>query len=98
MIAIQIPLTIMTILATVTLFIVIYITWVIGFVPRFSLPLFWVFNIGGFFFLANGFKEDIMPMAKDGAFIIFVSYVLLANFIIYQIDLSNNNRSKNEKK
>ena len=34
--------------------IVIYITWVIGFVPRFSLPLFWVFNIA---YIINYFFE-----------------------------------------
>ena len=85
MIALEIPLTIVKIIANISLFITIYATWIFGTPPRFAMYLFWPFNIAGFFFIAIGFRDQIMYAAKSGGFILFVSYVLLASYMIDQI-------------
>jgi len=83
---IEIPIIIFNIVAHIALVLTIYLTWIKGFTPRFAPYLFWVFNISGMFFVAIGFKEQIMPLARTGGFLIFVSYFLLANFMFDQID------------
>ena len=83
----------------IALVLTIYLTWIKGFTPRFAPYLFWVFNISGMFFVAIGFKEQIMPLARTGGFLIFVSYFLLANLMFDQIDKQRSNeKEKNGKK
>ena len=55
-----------------------------------------IFNISGLLFVAIGFKENIMEMARSGAFIIFVSYVLILSFLIDQF-LENKKGKYNDK-
>ena len=99
MIALEIPITIVKIVANISLFITIYATWIFGSTPRFAVFLFWPFNIAGFFFIAIGFRDQIMYAAKSGGFILFVSYVLLASYMIDQIPIhKNKKREKNDKK
>ena len=85
MIALEIPVLIVKIVANISLFITIYATWIFGTTPRFAVYLFWPFNIAGFFFIAIGFRDQIMYAAKSGGFILFVSYVLLASYMIDQM-------------
>ena len=99
MIAIAIPLTILKIAADICLFITMWMVFITGSTPRFAPYFFWVFNISGFFFVAIGFKEEIMQVAKGGGFLIFVSYILLSSFLIDQIDPTKKNiKGKNDKK
>ena len=96
---IEIPIIIFNIVAHIALVLTIYLTWIKGFTPRFAPYLFWVFNISGMFFVAIGFKEQIMPLARTGGFLIFVSYFLLANLMFDQIDKQRSNeKEKNGKK
>ena len=89
----------MKVLANLFLILTIYITWLTGATPQFVLYFFWVFNISGFFFVAIGFKEEIMQVAKGGGFLIFVSYILLSSFMIDQIPShKNKKKEKNDKK
>ena len=98
MIALEIPVIIVKIVANISLFITIYATWIFGTTPRFAVYLFWPFNIAGFFFIAVGFKEQIMYAAKSGGFILFVSYVLLASYLIDQLPSQKKNKRENDKK
>ena len=99
MIGIAIPLTILKIAADISLFITCYATWIFGTTPRFAVYLFWPFNIAGFFFIAIGFREQIMYVAKSGSFILFVSYVLIASYMMDQIPIhKNKKKDKNGKK
>ena len=99
MIALEIPIMIVKIIANISLMITIYATWIFGTTPRFAMFLFWPFNIAGFFFIAIGFRDQIMYAAKSGGFILFVSYVLLASYMIDQIPIhKNKKREKNDKK
>ena len=76
-----------------------WMVFMTGSTPRFAPYFFWVFNISGFFFVAIGFKEEIMQVAKGGGFLIFVSYILLSSFLIDQIDPTKKNiKGKNDKK
>ena len=76
-----------------------YMVFMTGTTPRFAQYFFWVFNVSGFFFVAIGFREEIMQVAKGGGFLIFVSYILLSSFLIDQIDPTNKNiKGKNDKK
>tara|TARA_B100000700_G_scaffold302307_1_gene372533 strand:- start:1451 stop:1750 length:300 start_codon:yes stop_codon:yes gene_type:complete len=85
LIALEIPIIIVKIVANISLFITIYATWIFGTTPRFAVYLFWPFNIAGFFFISIGFRDQIIYAAKNGGFILFVSYVLLASYMIDQI-------------
>ena len=99
MIAIAVPLTILKIVADICLFITMWMVLMTGSTPRFAPYFFWVFNISGFFFVAIGFKEEIMQVAKGGGFLIFVSYILLSSFLIDQIDPPKKKiKGKNDKK
>ena len=99
MIAIAIPLNILKIAADICLFITMWMVFITGSTPRFAPYFFWVFNISGFFFVAIGFKEEIMQVGKGGGFLIFVSYILLSSFLIDQIDPTKKNiKGKNDKK
>ena len=99
MIALEIPIMIVKIIANISLFITCYATWIFGTTPRFAVYLFWPFNIAGFFFIAIGFREQIMYVAKSGSFILFVSYVLLASYMMDQIPIhKNKKKEKNDKK
>ena len=75
MIAVEIPLIITKIIANLVLFFTVYLVWLTGKTPSYSAVAFFIFNISGLLFVAIGFKENIMEMARSGAFIIFVSYV-----------------------
>ena len=99
MIGIAIPLNILKITADICMFITMWMVFITGSTPRFAPYFFWVFNISGFFFVAIGFKEEIMQVAKGGGFLIFVSYILISSFLIDQIDSTNKNiKGKNDKK
>ena len=99
MIAIAIPLTILKIAADICLFITMYMVFMTGTTPRFAPYFFWVFNLSGFFFVAIGFKDEILPLARGGGFLIFVSYILLSSFMIDQIPShKNKKKEKNDKK
>ena len=99
MIAIAIPLNILKIAADICLFITMYMVFMTGTTPRFAQYFFWVFNVSGFFFVAIGFREEIMQVAKGGGFLIFVSYILLSSFMIDQISShKNKKKEKNDKK
>ena len=99
MIGIAIPLNILKITADICMFITMWMVFMTGSTPRFAPYFFWVFNISGFFFVAIGFKEEIMQVAKGGGFLIFVSYILLSSFLIDQIDPTKKNiKGKNDKK
>ena len=98
MITLEIPIMIVKIIANISLMITIYATWIFGTTPRFAVYLFWPFNIAGFFFIAIGFREQIMYVAKSGSFILFVSYVLLASYMIDQIPSQKKNKGKNDRK
>ena len=99
MIALEIPVIIVKIVANISLFITIYATWIFGTTPRFAVYLFWPFNIAGFFFVSTGFKEEILYAAKSGAFILFVSYVLLASYMIDQLPGAKRKiKEKNDKR
>ena len=98
MIALEIPIIIVKIVANISLFITIYATWIFGTTPRFAVYLFWPFNIAGFFFIAIGFRDQIMYAAKSGGFILFVSYVLLASYMIDQLPSQKKNKRENDKK
>ena len=99
MIAIAVPLNILKIVADICLFITMWMVFMTGSTPRFAPYFFWVFNISGFFFVAIGFKEEIMQVAKGGGFLIFVSYILLSSFMIDQIPShKNKKKEKNDKK
>ena len=88
----------MKVLANLFLILTIYITWLTGATPQFVLYFFWVFNISGFFFLSVGFSEQIMSLARGGGLVIFVSYVLLASYMIDQIEEAKDKKEgKNEK-
>ena len=89
----------MKIFDDIVLFVTLYMTWMFGSTPRFAPYFFWVFNISGFFFVAIGFKEQIMYVAKSGSFILFVSYVLIASYMRDQIPIhKNKKKEKNDKK
>ena len=99
MIAIAVPLNILKIVADICLFITMWMVFITGSTPRFAPYFFWVFNISGFFFVAIGFREEIMQVAKGGGFLIFVSYILLSSFMIDQIPShKNKKKEKNDKK
>ena len=94
MIGIAIPLNVLKIAADICMFITMWMVFMTGTTPRFAPYFFWVFNISGFFFVAIGFKEEIMQVAKGGGFLIFVSYILLSSFMIDQIYPPNKNTKK----
>ena len=99
MIALEIPVMLVKIIANISLFITIYATWIFGTTPRFAVYLFWPFNIEGFFFISVGFRDQIMYAAKSGGFILFVSYVLLASYMIDQTPSQKRKiKWKNDKK
>ena len=98
MIAIAIPLTILKIVADICLFITMWMVFMTGSTPRFAPYFFWVFNISGFFFVAIGFREEIMQVAKGGGFLIFVSYILLSSFMIDQIPSHKNKKKEKDDK
>ena len=99
MIGIAIPLNILKIAEDICMFITMWMVFMTGSTPRFAPYFFWVFNISGFFFVAIGFKEQIMQVAKGGGFLIFVSYLLLSSFMIDQITShKNKKKDKNDKK
>ena len=85
MIALEIPLMITKIIANLILFFTIYLVWLTGKTPSYAGAAFFAFNISGLIFLSVGFKENIMEIARGGAFVIFVSYVLVLSFLIDQI-------------
>ena len=90
---------IVKIIANISLMITIYATWIFGTTPRFAMFLFWPFNIAGFFFIAIGFRDQIMYAAKSGGFILFVSYVLLASYMIDQTPVQKRKiNKKNDKR
>jgi len=72
-------------------------TWMFGSTPRFAPYFFWVFNPAGFLFVAVGFNEQILSLARGGGLLIFVSYFLLASFMVDQIP-KNKWKGKNERK
>ena len=96
---IEIPIIIFNTVAHIALIVTLFMTWTRGYTPTFAPYLFWVFNISGMFFVAIGFKEQIMSLARTGGFLIFVSYFLLANLMFDQIDKQRSNeKEKNGKK
>ncbi len=89
----------MKVFANIVLFITLYMTWAFAATPRFAPYFFWVFNPAGFFFIAVGFNEQIPSLARGGGLLIFVSYVLLASFMVDQMSGNKNKRDgKNERK
>ena len=97
MIAVEIPLVIMKIFADIVLFVTLYMTWMFGSTPRFAPYFFWVFNPSGFLFVAVGFNEQILSLARGGFLLIFVSYFLLASFMVDQMPKTKlRKKDKNE--
>ena len=74
MIEYEIPLLIVKIIANITLFLTIFLTWKFKITPSYCAPLFFVFNLSGLFFLSVGIKEEITTLITGASFIIFVSY------------------------
>ena len=81
MIAYEVPLLIIKIIANITLFLTIFLTWKFKVTPSFCAPLFFLFNIAGLFFLSLGLMEDIDKLIISAAFIIFVSYILIICYL-----------------
>ena len=98
MIALEIPLLIVKMSAIFILFWTIYLVWLTGVTPRFVAPVFFFFNFSGFLYLSVGFREEISQLAKSGAFIIFVSYVLILSFVIDQIKINERIKEIDKKK
>ena len=99
MIAVEIPLVIMKIFADIVLFVTLYMTWMFGTTPRFAPYFFWVFNPSGFLFVAVGFNEQIPSLARGGGLLIFVSYFLLASFMVDQMPKTKHRKKdKDEEK
>ena len=97
MIALEIPLMVTKITANLILFFTIYLVWLTGKTPGYAAAAFFAFNISGLLFLSVGFKENIVEVARGGAFVIFVSYVLVLSFLVDQI-VDNKKRGNREKK
>ena len=72
MIAYEVPLLIIKIIANITLFLTIFLTWKFKVTPSFCAPL---------FFLSLGLIEDIDKLIISAAFIIFVSYILIICYL-----------------
>ena len=65
MIAVEIPLIITKIIANLVLFFTVYLVWLTGKTPSYSAVAFFIFNISGLLFVAIGFKENIIEMARS---------------------------------
>ena len=78
----EIPITLMTIFANGVMFFTFYIVWRINETPSYASTLFFFFNFIGFIYLSIGFKDQIIPLVKCGSLLIFVSYVLVASFLV----------------
>jgi hypothetical protein len=78
----EIPITLMTIFANGVMFFTFYIVWRTQETPSYSSTLFYFFNFIGFIYLSIGFKDQILPLIKCGSLLIFVSYVLVASFLV----------------
>ena len=78
----EIPITLMTIFANGVMFFTFYIVWRTNETPSYASTLFFFFNFIGFIYLSIGFKDQIVPLIKCGSLLIFVSYVLVASFLV----------------
>ena len=78
----EIPITLMTIFANGVMFFTFYIVWRTHETPSYASTLFFFFNFIGFIYLSIGFKDQIIPLVKCGSLLIFVSYVLVASFLV----------------
>ena len=78
----EIPITLMTIFANGVMFFTFYIVWRTRETPSYASTLFFFFNFIGFIYLSMGFKDQIIPLIKCGSLLIFVSYVLVASFLV----------------
>ena len=78
----EIPITLMTIFANGVMFFTFYIVWRTHETPSYASTLFFFFNFIGFIYLSIGFKDQIVPLIKCGSLLIFVSYVLVASFLV----------------
>jgi hypothetical protein len=78
----EIPITLMTIFANGVMFFTFYIVWRTNETPSYASTLFFFFNFIGFIYLSIGFKDQIIPLVKCGSLLIFVSYVLVASFLV----------------
>jgi hypothetical protein len=72
----------MTIFANGVMFFTFYIVWRTNETPSYASTLFFFFNFIGFIYLSIGFKDQIIPLVKCGSLLIFVSYVLVASFLV----------------
>tara|TARA_Y100001970_G_C14185735_1_gene832504 strand:- start:262 stop:582 length:321 start_codon:yes stop_codon:yes gene_type:complete len=97
LIALEIPVLIIKIFSIFLLISTIYFVCLTAVTPRFVAPAFFFLNFSGFLFLSIGFKEEISLLAKDGAFIIFVSYILVLSFVIDQIEINKKMREIDKK-
>ena len=98
MISLEIPVLLVKISANLILFWTIYLVWITGVTPSYVALAFFFFNLSGLLFVSAGFNEDITALIKDGAFIVFVSYVLMISFVIDQILTNKNRENKNNGK
>ena len=78
----EIPITLMTIFANGVMFFTFYIVWKTNETPSYASTLFFFFNFTGVIYLSIGFKDQIIPLVKCGSLLIFVSYVLVASFLV----------------
>ena len=78
----EIPITLMTIFANGVMFFTFYIVWRTNETPSYASTLFFFFNFTGVIYLSIGFKDQIIPLVKCGSLLIFVSYVLVASFLV----------------
>ena len=78
----EIPITLMTIFANGVMFFTFYIVWRTNETPSYASTLFFFFNFIGFIYLSIGFKDQIIPLVKCVSLLIFVSYVLVASFLV----------------
>lgn len=82
MISYEIPITAMSIFANAVMIFTFYYVWVTETTPSYASSLFYFFNFVGFIYVAIGFKDQIVPLIKSGSQLIFVSYILVASFLV----------------
>ena len=78
----EIPIMLMTIFANGVMFFTFYIVWRTNETPSYDSSLFFFFNFIGFIYISIGFKDQTISLIKCGSLLIFVSYVLVASFLV----------------
>jgi len=82
LISYEIPITVMSIFANAVMIFTFYYVWATKTTPSYASTLFYFFNFAGFIYISIGFKDQIVPLIKSGGQLIFVSYVLVASFLV----------------